>query len=153
MFIEHYVLRGITLSETNAKLDKYYTTLLRRMTIDYVEKGRAVTGAYYAALLGRLVEEIRKKRPHLKKKKIIFYDDNAPSYTLNIAQAKMHELCFKSLSHSLHSPDLDPSDYYLLPNLQRWLCGRRCESNEEAKWETEGYFGGFNKSYYLEGIE
>ena len=21
-----------------------------------------------------------------------------------------------------------------------------------AKWETEGYFGGFDKSYYLEGI-
>ena len=37
--------------------------------IVYLEKGRAITGAYYAALLDRLVDEIRKKRPHLKKKK------------------------------------------------------------------------------------
>ena len=41
------------------------------------KKGRAITGAYYAALSDRLVNEIRKKRPHLKKKKILFHDDNA----------------------------------------------------------------------------
>ena len=47
-----------------------------------------------------------------------------------------------------------PSDDYLLfPNLKRWLCGRPFESNEEVELETEGYFGGFDKSYYLEGIE
>ena len=45
--------------------------------IDYLEEGRTITGAYYAALLDRLVDEIKKKRPHLKKKKILFHDDNA----------------------------------------------------------------------------
>ena len=40
--------------------------------IDYFEKGRTITGAYYAALLDRLVNEIRKKRPHLKKNKSFF---------------------------------------------------------------------------------
>ena len=37
--------------------------------IDYLEKGRIITGAYYAVLLNRLVVEIRKKRPHMKKQK------------------------------------------------------------------------------------
>ena len=46
-----------------------------------------------------------------------------------------------------------PSDYYLFPNVKRWLCGRRLESNEEVESETEGYFGGFDKSNYFEGIE
>ena len=27
------------------------------------------------------------------------------------------------------------------------------EPNEEVEWETKGYFGGFDKTYYLEGIE
>ena len=36
--------------------------------IYYLEKGRTVTGAYYAALLDRLVDQIRMKRRHLKKK-------------------------------------------------------------------------------------
>ena len=104
-------------------------------------------------LLDRLVDEIRKRRPHLKKKKILFHDDNAPPHTSNIAQAKNYELDFESLPHPPYSLDLAPSDYYLFPNLKRWLCGRCFESNEEVEWETEGYFVGFDKSYYLEGIE
>ena len=47
-----------------------------------------ITGAYYAALLNRLVDKSRKKRTHLKKKKILFHGGNAPSHISNIAQAK-----------------------------------------------------------------
>ena len=121
--------------------------------IDYLDKGSTITGAYYAALLDWLVDEIRKKRPHLKKKKIFFHDANSPSHTSNIGHAKNHELGFESLLHPSYSPNLAPSYYYLFPNLKRWLCGRRFESNEEVEWQTEGYFGRFEKSYYLEGTE
>ena len=44
----------------------------RVIFIDYLEKGRTITGSYYAALLDRLVDKIRKKQPHLKKKKSFF---------------------------------------------------------------------------------
>ena len=64
---------------------------------------------------------------------------------------KKHELSFESILHPLCSPDLAPSDSYLFPNLKKWLCGRHFKSNEEVEWETEGYFGGFDKPYYLEG--
>ena len=95
-----------------------------------------------------------KKRPHLKKKKILFHDDNALSYTSIIAQAKKHELGFESLPNPLYFPDLASSDYYSpFPNLKRWLCGMGFESNVEVEWQTKGYFGGFDKSYCLEGIE
>ena len=97
--------------------------------IDYLEKGRTITGAYYAALLNRLADEVRKKRPYLKKKKIIFHDDTQ-------AQAKKHELDFESLPHPPYSPDLAPSNYYLFSNLEKWLRGRRFESkSEEVEWE------------------
>ena len=99
--------------------------------IDYLEKGRTINGAYYAAILDWLVDEIRKKRPHLKKEQILFHDDNAPSHISNIAQSKKHELGFKSLPHPPYSPDLAPSDYLFL-NLKRWLCNRRFESSEEV---------------------
>ena len=89
----------------------------------------------------------------MKKEKILFHYDNAPSYTSKTAQAKKYELGFESLPHPPYSPELAPSDYYLFLNLKKWLCGRRFESNGEIEWETEGYFGGFDKSYYLEGIE
>jgi len=45
--------------------------------IDYLEKGKSINSAYYSELLVRLKDEIAKKRPHMKKKKIIFHQDNA----------------------------------------------------------------------------
>jgi len=37
--------------------------------IDYLEKGKTITGEYYSSLLTRLDEEICEKRPRLQKKK------------------------------------------------------------------------------------
>ena len=58
----------------------------------------------------------------------------------------MHHLTHRTL----HRPK---GDYYLFSNLKKWLCGGRFKSNEEVEWKTEGYLEGFDKSYYLEGIE
>jgi histone-lysine N-methyltransferase SETMAR len=40
--------------------------------IDYIEKGKTITGEYYSNLLTRLDEKIREKRPGLQKKKSSF---------------------------------------------------------------------------------
>lgn len=37
--------------------------------VDYLEKGKTITGTYYSSLLDKLKAEISKKRPHLKKRK------------------------------------------------------------------------------------
>jgi histone-lysine N-methyltransferase SETMAR len=50
------------------------------LLIDYLEKGRTITGEYYANLLDQLDAKIQEKRPGLKKKKIIFHQDNAPAH-------------------------------------------------------------------------
>jgi hypothetical protein len=44
--------------------------------VDYLEKGKTITGEYYSNLLTRLDKKIREKRLGLqKKKKIIFHQD------------------------------------------------------------------------------
>jgi len=48
--------------------------------IDYLEKGKTINSDYYCALLDRLKDEIALKRPHMKKKKILFHQDNAPCH-------------------------------------------------------------------------
>ena len=64
------------------------------------------------------------------------------------------ELRFELLQDPPHSIGLSPSDFYLFSNLERWLRqGQRCSSNEEVKWETDGYFRSLVKSYYKRGIE
>jgi len=66
--------------------------------------------------------------------------------------AKLNQLRFELIVHPPYSPDLAPSDYYLFPNLKRWLQGKRFTSNEEVIVETEAYFEGLDVSY-RKGIE
>ena len=67
---------------------------------DYLEKGQTITGAYYASLLHRLSDEIKKKSPYLKKKKILFHQDNARVHTCAVSMTKVMELKFELLQHS-----------------------------------------------------
>ena len=69
------------------------------MLIDYLEKGKTITGAYYASILDKLKEQIAEKRPHLKRKKISFHQDNASSHTSMVAMAKIYELTFEFIDH------------------------------------------------------
>ena len=91
--------------------------------IDYLEKGRTINSEYYMALLVRLKEEIAKKRPQMKKKKVLFYQNNAPCHKSIAKIAKLHELHFELLPHPPYSPDLAPSDYYLFVDIKRMLQG------------------------------
>ncbi|QQP40773.1 Putative mariner transposase [Caligus rogercresseyi] len=98
--------------------------------IDYLQKGRTMNGEYYTSLLDRFNEDLKKKRPHLAKKKFIFHQDNARVHTCVVSMAKFYELSYELLPHPPYSPDLAPSDYFLLPNLKKWLAGKIFYSNK-----------------------
>ena len=52
--------------------------------------------------------------------------------------AKINELKFELLLNAPYSPDLAPSDYFLFPNLKKWLSGQRFSNDEEViehRWE------------------
>ena len=121
--------------------------------IDYLQKGRTINGEYYASLLDRLSEEIKKKRPHFAKKKVLFHQDNAPVHTCAVAIAKIHELRFELLPHPPYSPDLAPCDFFLFPNMKKWLAGKRFMSNEDIIAKTDAYFETFPKSYFMDGLK
>jgi len=60
--------------------------------IDYLEKGKTITGEYYSNILTRLNEVIREKRPGFAKKKNnnkIFYQDNAPAHKTVLGNGKI----------------------------------------------------------------
>lgn len=121
--------------------------------IDYLQRGKTITGEYYALLLDRLKTELEEKRPRLAHKKVLFHHDNAPAHASAIVAAKLLEIGFQLVPHPPYSPDLAPSDYYLFPNLKKWLAGQRFCSNEEVIAKTNGYFADLDRSYYSEGIK
>jgi len=80
--------------------------------IEYLEKGKTINSDYYITLLECLKDEILKKRPHFKKKKVLFHQDNTPSHKSMNMMAKLQELRFELYPHPPYSPDLAPSDFF-----------------------------------------
>ena len=83
--------------------------------------------------LGRWKEDITRKRPNFLKKKCILLQDCVPVHKSIKMMAKVNELHFELLPYPPYSLNLAPSDFYLFPNLKRWLQGQRFSSNEEVK--------------------
>lgn len=106
--------------------------------IDYVENDK--TGPSYSSLLDRLKSEIAEKRPHLMMEKIFYHHDNTPAHSSLDAQAKLSAVGFELVPQPPDSPDLAPSNFYLFPNLKKWLTGQRFYSTEELIAETNAYF-------------
>ena len=120
--------------------------------IDYLQKGKTITGAYYTSLLDKLKAELAEERPHFQKKEILFHQDNALSHTSAVAMARINELQFELLDYPPHSPDLAPSDFFSFPHLKIALGGQRFSSNEEAITFVNNYFAEKNAEYYLDEL-
>lgn len=58
------------------------------------------------------------ERPHLAKKKVLFHEDNVPSYLSIVEMDKIKEFKFELFSRPQYPPDLVPSNFYLFPNVK-----------------------------------
>jgi len=67
--------------------------------IDYFPSKQTINDDYYAALLDRFNNILKKKRPHLAKKKVLFHQDNARIHTCPALMAKFNEFRYELLPH------------------------------------------------------
>ena len=121
------------------------------ITIYYLEQGRTINGAYYAAELRHSHQEIARKRTGKLMQAILLLQDNAPAHT-QVAMTAATECRFEVLPHPPYSPDMAPSDFHLFPKLKFKLHGTQFGSNEgviaalkECHSGTERVFGGPGK--------
>lgn len=75
--------------------------------------------------------------------KVLFHQDNAPTQTTMKAMTKLNELNYKFFHRLWYYLDLSPSDYYLFPNLKRWLQRKRFASDENVECDTDAHFSAF----------
>ena len=120
--------------------------------IDYLEKGKTITGEYYSNLLTRLDEKNREKSPCLQKKKKHLSSGQCTRSQSVLAMGKLRDLHYALLEHPPCSPDLAPSDFCLFPKLKLFLAGQRFSSNQETIATVEGYFANLTKNHYRDGI-
>ena len=76
--------------------------------IDYLPLKQTINDDYYAALLDHFNNILKKKRPHLTKKTVLFHQDNAQDHTCLASMAKYNEFRYELLSHPAYSSDLAP---------------------------------------------
>ena len=88
----------------------------------------------------RSKEKNRQNQPQMKKKKVVFHQDNAPCQKSIATMAKQHQLHFELLLHPPYSPDLVPGDYYQFVDLKRMFQGKRSDFIKKVISETEVYF-------------
>ena len=112
------------------------------INVDFLAKKSAITGVYYANLLSIVTRE--KRRGKLSKG-ILLQQDNARVHTCKIAMDAVEWNGYELIPHPAYSPDLAPSDYFLLPNLIKDIRGRHFRSNEEVEeWVRDKDPGFFN---------
>ena len=68
--------------------------------IDYLEQGRTINGAYYAAKMRRLRQEIARKRRGNLDRGVLLLQDNAPAHTLQVAMTAATECGFEVVPHA-----------------------------------------------------
>lgn len=76
----------------------------------FLQKGKTINEQYYFTLLDQLNQDTKAKWPHLAKRKVLFYHDNAPVHSSAIATVKLVEFRYEMFPHRSYSPDLAPSD-------------------------------------------
>jgi histone-lysine N-methyltransferase SETMAR len=92
--------------------------------VDFLTDARTVNAAYYSDLATDVKETIRSKRK-TGGKRVAFLQDSACPHTDKTTMETLHKL-----THPPYSPDLAPSDFYLLGRLKSDLQGMRFAAND-----------------------
>lgn len=118
---------------------------------EFLPEGQTVTKEYYLAVMKRLREKIRQKRPELwENNSWILHHDNAPSHTSIMVREFLAKNSTKTIDQAPYSPDTAPADFFLFPKLKLPLRGRRFESIEDIKQNSRKELMAIPKSAYKE---
>ena len=120
--------------------------------IDYLERGKTITGVYYAELIKKLRSAIKEKRRGKLSHGMLLHHDNAPAHTSAIPMATILESRFELLSHRPHSPDLTPTDYHVYRSLKDSLRGQRFGCDEEVVHAINDWFKVQDKKIFVDGV-
>lgn len=121
--------------------------------VDYLQKGQAVTGAYYAALLNKFGAQMKAKRGEKLSKGVLFHQDSTPAHTSDAAMAAIRDCGCELVQHPPRSPDLAPSDFQLFPAMKKALSETCLGSEDDVITTLQGFLDSQEKDFYETGIK
>ena len=123
------------------------------LMIDYLERGKTITGVHYADQIRKLRAAIKQKRRGKLSHGVLLHQDNAPAHMSAVARAAIRECGFQLLNHPPYSPDLAPSDYHMFRSLKDSLRGQKFDSDEEVIHAINSWFEQQDKNFFVDGVK
>ena len=121
----------------------YYELLVENQTIN----------SKYCSQLDQLKAALNEKRPEsVKRKHIIFHQDNTRLHVSLMTRQKLLQLGWEVLIHLPYSPGIVPLDFHLVRSLQNSLNGKNFNSLEDWKSSLEQFFAQKDKKFWEDGI-
>ncbi|GFO02717.1 histone-lysine N-methyltransferase SETMAR [Plakobranchus ocellatus] len=100
----------------------------RVVHMEFLEQKQTVNSERYISTLRALKLRLGRIR---RDKDSILQHDNARPHTSLQTQDALRQLELTTLPHRAYSPDLAPSEYYLFPQLKKYLKGHHYDNDEE----------------------
>lgn len=105
---------------------------------EFLPNGQTVNKEYYLAVMRRLRENVRRKRPDLwKDNSWILHHDNAQCHTSHLVRNFLAKNSTTVLPQAPYSPDMSPPDFFLFSKLKRPLRGTRFHTIETIKQKSQ----------------
>jgi len=117
-----------------------------------LERGKTVTGVYYAELIRKLRSAIKEKRRGKLSHGVLLIQHNAPAHTSAVAMAAIRECGSELHSQPPYSPDLAPSDYNVFRSLKDSLRGQSFGCDEEVIHMINDWFELQDKQFFVNGV-
>lgn len=121
---------------------------------EFLPQGQSVNKEYYLAVMRRLREAIRQKRPNLwRDNSWLLHHDNAPAHTSLLVREYLTKNQVTIIAQAPYSPDMAPADFFLFPKLKIPLRGRRFDSIEDIKQNSKRELLAIPKSSFSRAFE
>jgi len=101
---------------------------------EFVPRGQTVNKESYVAVLKRLREAVRRKRPQVwTKQSWMLHHDNAPAHSSFLVRNFLAKNETTVVPQPSYYPGLAPADFFLFPKLKSTLKGRRFGTFDEIQ--------------------
>jgi len=101
---------------------------------EFVPRDQTVNKEFYVAVLKRLREAVRRKRPQLwTNQSWVLHHDNAPANLSFLVHNFLAKNETTIVPQPPYSPDLAPADFFLFPKLKSTLKGRPFDTTDKIQ--------------------
>jgi hypothetical protein len=92
---------------------------------DVITQGQTIKQAYYAEIMERLRQAVRRKRPELWPNDWIIQHHNAPTHRVLSVKKFLVQKSITEMEHPSYSPDLASKVFWMFPKINSALNDRR----------------------------